>query len=57
MQQWEIVAVRVIYLFSVTELEKQLQEAQSCRQRLVVTDGVFSMDGNVTPLKYIILDS
>ena len=32
------------------DLEKQLQDAQKCRFRLIVTDGVFSMDGNVCPL-------
>lgn len=31
-------------------LEKQLQEAQSCRLRMVATDGVFSMDGSYAPL-------
>ena len=35
------------------ELEKCLQEAQSQRYRLIVTDGVFSMDGNVAPLDKI----
>lgn len=37
----------------MTDLEKQLQDAQKCRFRLVVTDGVFSMDGNVAPLDKI----
>ncbi|KAK6972942.1 2-amino-3-ketobutyrate coenzyme A ligase mitochondrial [Biomphalaria glabrata] len=35
------------------DLEKQLEEAKSCRQRLIATDGVFSMDGNIAPLKDI----
>ena len=37
----------------MTDLEKQLQDAQKCRFRLIVTDGVFSMDGNVCPLDKI----
>ncbi|XP_051904765.1 2-amino-3-ketobutyrate coenzyme A ligase, mitochondrial isoform X2 [Hippocampus zosterae] len=32
------------------DLERKLEESQSCRMRLVVTDGVFSMDGDVAPL-------
>ena len=35
------------------ELEEQLKLSQSCRFRLTVTDGVFSMDGNVCPLDKI----
>jgi len=35
------------------ELEKCLQLAQAQRFRLIVTDGVFSMDGNVAPLDKI----
>lgn len=34
-------------------LEKILQETQSNRNRLIVTDGVFSMDGDIAPLKEI----
>ncbi len=35
------------------ELEKCLKEAQAQRFRIVVTDGVFSMDGNVAPMDKI----
>lgn len=35
------------------ELEERLKEAQAQRHRLIVTDGVFSMDGNVAPLNKI----
>jgi glycine C-acetyltransferase len=38
----------------VADLEKQLQLAKSCRFKLIVTDGVFSMDGNVAPLDKIV---
>jgi glycine C-acetyltransferase len=37
----------------VADLEKQLKLAQNQRFRLIVTDGVFSMDGNVAPLDKI----
>ncbi len=34
-------------------LERCLKEAQSCRFRLIATDGVFSMDGDIAKLKEI----
>ena len=37
----------------MAELEKCLQEAQAQRFRIVCTDGVFSMDGNVAPMDKI----
>ena len=38
----------------MSDLEKQLQAAQAQRFRLIVTDGVFSMDGNVAPVDKIV---
>lgn len=35
------------------DLEKQLIAAKDCRFKIIVTDGVFSMDGNVAPLDKI----
>lgn len=35
------------------DLERCLQEAQSQRHRIIATDGVFSMDGNVAPMDKI----
>ena len=37
----------------MADLEAKLQEAQACRFRIIVTDGVFSMDGNVAPMDKI----
>ena len=37
----------------MADLEAQLQAAKDCRFRLIVTDGVLSMDGNVCPLDKI----
>lgn len=35
------------------DLEKKLKETNSSRQRFIVTDGVFSMDGTIAPLDNI----
>ncbi len=35
-------------------LEEELKKAQKNRFRIIVTDGVFSMDGNVAPVKEIV---
>ena len=37
----------------IAELERCLQEAQAQRHRIIATDGVFSMDGNVSPMDKI----
>ncbi len=37
----------------MADLEEKLKEASSCRFRIIVTDGVFSMDGNVAPMDKI----
>jgi glycine C-acetyltransferase len=39
---------------NMEDLEKQLNTALQQRYRLIVTDGVFSMDGNVAPLDKIV---
>ncbi|MBR0077401.1 MAG: glycine C-acetyltransferase [Bacteroidales bacterium] len=48
-------AVRYRYANAdMADLEDQLKKAQAQRFRLIVTDGVFSMDGNVAPLDKIV---
>ncbi|KAJ2488306.1 hypothetical protein IWW37_004924 [Coemansia sp. RSA 2050] len=36
------------------DLDRQLERARDCRVKLVATDGVFSMDGNIAPLRDIV---
>jgi glycine C-acetyltransferase len=38
----------------IQDLERALQETKGARNRLVVTDGVFSMDGDIAPLPEIV---
>lgn len=47
-------AKRFFYKFDdMAELEQKLQEAQNCKNRIIVTDGVFSMDGDIAKLDQI----
>ncbi|MDF2536119.1 MAG: 8-amino-7-oxononanoate synthase [Bacillales bacterium] len=45
---------RVYKHVNMEDLELALQETQNYRKRLIVTDGVFSMDGNIAPLPKIV---
>ena len=48
-------AARKVYTHvDMESLEAALKETQSYRKRLIVTDGVFSMDGNIAPLPAIV---
>ncbi len=44
---------RIFKHMDMADLEKNLQETQDKRLRCIVTDGVFSMDGDIAPLKAI----
>ncbi|MBO9610599.1 MAG: glycine C-acetyltransferase [Paenibacillaceae bacterium] len=48
-------AARKVYAHkNMEQLERLLQESASFRQRVIVTDGVFSMDGDIAPLPDIV---
>lgn len=47
-------ARRVYSHVNMESLEAALKETKSFRRRLIVTDGVFSMDGNIAPLPAIV---
>ena len=40
-----------VCVLDVKELERLLVEARDARIKLIVSDGVFSMDGSITPLR------
>ena len=40
-------------MFCLTDLEEKLKASEGCRTRLIVTDGVFSMDGSIANLQAI----
>lgn len=39
---------------NMADLEVKLKETQHCRNRIIVTDGVFSMDGTIAQLDHIV---
>lgn len=39
---------------NMEDLERKLQEAASCRSRIIITDGSFSMDGTIAQLDMIV---
>jgi glycine C-acetyltransferase len=39
---------------NMTDLEDKLKATQHCRNRIIVTDGVFSMDGTIAQLDHIV---
>lgn len=45
---------RIYRHVDLQDLERALQETKEARNRLVVTDGVFSMDGDIAPLPDIV---
>ncbi|WP_299092195.1 glycine C-acetyltransferase [uncultured Metabacillus sp.] len=48
-------AARKVYNHvDMADLERALQESKDFRVRIIVTDGVFSMDGNIAPLPEIV---
>jgi len=48
-------AARRVYKHKdMSDLEKQLQDTDHFRRVLIITDGVFSMDGDIAPLKQIV---
>ncbi|MHB1133260.1 MAG: glycine C-acetyltransferase [Chloroflexota bacterium] len=48
-------ATRVVYKHKdVADLKQRLEEARGARRVLVITDGIFSMDGDIAPLDKIV---
>ena len=43
----------MITSLDMEELEQQLKENSHCRMKLIVSDGVFSMDGSLAPLRQV----
>lgn len=49
-------AERIIYKHrDVNDLEKHLKSARGFKRKLIITDGVFSMDGDIAPLEQIMV--
>ena len=48
---FECVYFSMVTNLDMVQLESQLKEASDARMKLIVSDGVFSMDGEIAPLK------
>ncbi len=50
---WDRKWCNICFPIDLKELEAQLKEMKAARTKLIVSDGVFSMDGSITPVKYV----
>ena len=49
-----MIDIKLSHKYYFPDLEEKLMEAKNAKVKLIATDGVFSMDGNVAPLPEIL---